>query len=119
MSFSSIQEDAVWQVRARTYNHTGFVLALLGLFWPSLSYDALITCLLVFPFVGLVIVWKSNGLVRVDHPHQQLAFRKSIAPGMLVPICTLGLRANLDFTYLAYFPLWTPAIISAGAFWLM
>ena len=111
-------ETASWQKRARAYNYAAMVLMLLALFWPSLNYQFLIMTLMAFPLIGFFIVWQSKGSISFDAP-QVSALNNSIVTGSSVAICSLGLRAVLDFNYIKVSPLWLPAASIAAAYWLM
>lgn len=114
----SASERASWQKRAGVYNWVGIPLTLLALFWPSLNYQLLIMTLMAFPLIGIFIVWGSNGSVRFDGP-QGNPFNNTIVYGSSMAICSLGIRATMDYHYLSVSPLWLPATSIAIAYWLL
>ncbi len=89
---------------------------LLALFWPSFNYQLLIMTLMVFPLIGIFIVWRSNGNVRFDGP-QVNSFHNTIVIGSSMAICSLGIRATMDYHYLSVSPLWLPTASIAVAYW--
>ncbi len=91
---------------------------LIAMFWSSFNYQLLIMILMAFPLVGMFIVWRSNGSVGVDGP-QVNSFHNTIVLGSSMAICSLGIRAVMDYHYLSISPLWLPAASIAVVYWLV
>lgn len=114
----SAGKQARWQRRACAYNWIGIPLTFLALFWPSFNYQLLIMTLMAFPLIGILIVWKSNGSVSFDGP-QVNSFHNPVFLGSSMAICSLGMRAVMDYHYLSVYPLWLPTASIAVAYWLL
>ncbi|MGC4095674.1 MAG: hypothetical protein QM706_01035 [Nitrospira sp.] len=91
---------------------------LLTMFWPSFNYQLLIMTLMAFPLIGMFIVWRSNGSVRFDGQPVN-SFHNTIFLSSSMAICSLGIRAVMDYQYLSVSPLWIPTASIAGVYWLL
>ena len=95
------REEAL--MRARRLCRLLFVLTYGALLWGWIDpkpYGLVITLLALLPWIGLRIVARSQGVVRLDAPRNDP--HPNVAAAFIVPGLTLWLRAMLDFKLLSW-----------------
>ena len=100
---------------AKIVNGIAVALALLGVFRPR-PYELVIACLAAYPFLALVSIRLSRGVIRFDT--RQKDIHPSVLTGVLAPAGALALRALFDFQILAWGPFWLPFGFLTGLLFL-
>lgn len=107
-------ENAV--IYAIAYNITGFVLFMLS-FMLNIQHRILTCGLLVFPLVGIYLMFYTKGIIRFFAKIEGSAYR-SLYPGIAIcEVCMLS-RANLNGTLQNYVNLLLPIIIVSTIFFI-
>lgn len=92
----------------RAFTAATVTLCIWGFVYPR-PYKLVIALLAIFPWIGLAIVWRSDGAFRVDQTPKSK--HPSIGFAFVLPGLALAMRGLTDFNILLATPFW---LIAAG-----
>lgn len=99
--------------KAKALNWAGGLVAAWTWFFPQ-PYEVVILLCILLPFVCLLVVKSSKGLIRIEE--KKKSAYPSVFSGVLFPSLALCIRALMDFNILQYHNVWKGTLLLAGLF---